>query len=168
MLCLRDIFKGATESVDCTVGEYVFISHMFKSDFPAKKKSSNSLSTSPGSTDSVRSQRATQHHRKKETFVQRTWRNIFFFFFFLVIGHEDYFRKSDPWAVLDSTHNHPTLIVSALSERTRVDQSRTRRARNTKKKVGRTCRMGERERGITRCTGKHLLNTIPPGLTNFE
>lgn len=92
MLCLRDIFNGAIESVDCTVGEYVFISHIFKSDFPAKKKSSNSLSTSPVSTDSVRSQRATQHHRKKETLCRVLGGKSFF----LVRGHEDYFRKSDP------------------------------------------------------------------------
>lgn len=97
MLCLRDIFNGAIESVDCTVGEYVFISHIFKSDFPAKKKSSNSHSTSPVSTDSVRSQRATQHHRKKETLCRVLGGKSFF----LVIGHEDYFRKSDPWAVVE-------------------------------------------------------------------
>lgn len=169
MLCLRDIFNGAIESVDCTVGEYVFISHIFKSDFQKKKKviflprRRVQIPILPPQWVQIQWGAREPHNitTKEGNLVQNTWRKIRFLVMKTILVN---LTSEQLW---DSTLNYPTLTVSALSKHTRVDQSRTRRARNTQKKVSRTWTMKEREREITRCTRKHLLNTIPHGLTNF-
>lgn len=72
--------------------------------------------------------------------MQNTWRKIRFLVMKTILVN---LTSEQLW---DSTLNYPTLTVSALSKHTRVDQSRTRRARNTQKKVSRTWTMKEREK----------------------
>lgn len=132
----------------------MFSSHIYlEVIFLPRRRGQNPHPSFSVNTDSVRSLGSTEHHTKKETCR--------------VLGGKSFSSLQALKTILSKhlniehlqqgSHSYLTLILRALSKHTRVDQSGTRRTRNTKKKISRTCTTKEKE--ITCWTRKQIYST---------